>query len=266
MEGDMIECMEQARDMRLAHELRRRVHSRWGALKAVLQALWEHPKVKLYGLRYLDIALMPEVRDIVCAPSDAEVTEDSFLAVRAHFDEALERWKERSTEHLRALFRERVKQLVDTGHGTELPADVDPLDLAAARFACEFCASHKDYYYPAILTHRHYFLSTSEGRDVYLDVVSQQLEKSRLPTEMFVLDKIAVKDLTWDWSQALFKLCGVKDSIWPTVKVMDALDVRLVSDEKELMTWRAAVRTLLTFRLCILVADCMGASCQGVDL
>lgn len=258
MEGDMVKCMEQARERRLARELRRTLHGRWNTLEVVLLTLRVHPKAILHGLSHLDIALMPEVREVICAPSDAEVTEDSFAAVRDRFDEHAERWKEQLTEQLRALVVAQVKRSIDAGHREDLPAGVDPLDFAAITFSCGRCGYGVEHYYPQILEHRHdCYPSPDERGEVYSDFVLRQLKQAWMSCETFMVDKITVKSTTSDRTRALFELCGAKDPVWPTAGEMDALDVRLVLDETKLMTWRAAVRISFSFSgvvSCVLTA------------
>ncbi|KZT74591.1 hypothetical protein DAEQUDRAFT_200452 [Daedalea quercina L-15889] len=68
----MNHIMEQAREDRLAVEYMDMLRGRWDPLKVTLRTLMERPEARTYRLGAGDIALMPEVRDIMCVPEDIQ--------------------------------------------------------------------------------------------------------------------------------------------------------------------------------------------------
>ncbi|KZT74588.1 hypothetical protein DAEQUDRAFT_200437 [Daedalea quercina L-15889] len=100
---DMVRLMEQTRKDRVASEYQRKVSRRWNVLKAAVRTLLQRPDARACSLELGDIALMPEVREIMCVPEDIAVDETSFVAVHDQLGDMVERWQRGVCDELRAL-------------------------------------------------------------------------------------------------------------------------------------------------------------------
>ena len=103
MRKDMILCMEEARENRLAQEYIEKLRGRWDALRATLKALTERPEARAYDVGIGEIALMPEFQEVADAPDGVLVDEASFAEVHEKFGEMVERWKHNADNQLREL-------------------------------------------------------------------------------------------------------------------------------------------------------------------
>ena len=106
MQGDLVQCMEKAREVRLVREHAQALQDRWAVLEVYLKALSDLPEARAYGISIGHIALMPEVREVVDVPADVLVDEASFAGVHAKFGDMVERWRMDGATTLRRLIME----------------------------------------------------------------------------------------------------------------------------------------------------------------
>ncbi|KAH9843663.1 uncharacterized protein C8Q71DRAFT_8756 [Rhodofomes roseus] len=238
---EMVKCMEAVRAKRLALELTKRLNGRWKAMESALSILYDHQEIRNRGLSYGDIALMPEFREIMCSPPDVEVNKESFMALEANIGKHAEQWYMRMQDELRALL---IQSADKDSNGETAPdeADVDALELATTIFRCERCA--EVMFYSQVMKHRCFRRVPywqQAGSDAYRKFVSGRLTgysyAFQRPT---VVEGLLTVNNPPDEVVRLIELCG-KNTRTVRAKEMDALDVRFVRNDKEIMTWRAAM-------------------------
>ncbi|EPS95882.1 hypothetical protein FOMPIDRAFT_1053784 [Fomitopsis schrenkii] len=247
MEADMVACMEEAREERLAQERRQRLSARWVTFKPILEELVKHPEAERYEMRHGDIVLLPEVREIMDLALDADVVLEpsNFDELRERFGEAVERWHVRMCDELRTIFSgsDAVAQESNNVDKTPDPNKLDPLELATSRFHCMFCTTYvrSILWYPDVLLHR--CLQCPLGGDDYeasgwrnlCQWFSSTQLRHRYPSRSLTLDKPTAL------SCKLIEMCG-KDPSTATAEEMNALNIRFVlPDDKKVMTWSEAM-------------------------
>ncbi|KAH9912710.1 uncharacterized protein B0H18DRAFT_1052648 [Fomitopsis serialis] len=240
---DMVKCMQELREERLAFELTQRLSRRWHAMENTLLDLKEHPEVLGYGLRLGDIALMPEIREIMCAPVEVQVNKDSLAALEKKVVMRAKQWDARVRGELRALVdASRSVQVDKTSTRAGLRGDVDVLELATTTFHCTSANCHNcGLFYPSLTEHNclHRDLPQLVKADAYAEYVSKLLAWD-WPFEQAISISIRVSGKPSKLVRQLMELCG-KNSETATAKEMDELDVRFMRDDGHSMTWRAAM-------------------------
>ena len=138
--------MQQHKDDRLRAQRRRLISNRVSALTTTISAARTAPPKRTiedeYKPRFEEIALMPEVRELLLAPSDVVV--DSFTlseTVVPMLPALEERWNRENRASLLALLDD-----------SETPDGVDVLQLARSLFRCKQC--ERRMYYPDVLAHQ----------------------------------------------------------------------------------------------------------------
>ena len=227
--------MERTREERLAHQLRQRIKRRWAILRdvgpeLVQEYLAGHPDMRQYGFTTSDLAHTPECRALMYAPDDAAVDARTFRALQPEMAAIGARWAAR----LRTQLRDAVRA------ETELPRDVDPLELATTTFACAQCAQ-AFLAFPDLLAHpcqrRPVSCSDPDG-----GVAPRCALATRRHEGSYVGSPLAFALREYEHPRAaceIVRLCG-RDPRRTTVAEMDALEIWLVQ-AKSIMTWRAAV-------------------------
>ncbi|KAH9927815.1 uncharacterized protein B0H18DRAFT_1002352 [Fomitopsis serialis] len=229
-QDELVQCMKHIRKERLEHEYEAMLTARWSVLKSAGDEMLDRsfgrrPELMDYGIGFEDLALFKEFRDIMCAPADEVVDRARFLALEGQLDTLVEKWRTRICKHLRGLLSKyKIKS----------PRGVDPLDLATTLF--EFTESSFPRIEPfpnVIAPNALRFPTPRTRRDAYEKFVYWQAraDLSFIGTALKPLKPNA-------FVRRVIQLCG-KDPDTATAREMDALDVRLVSDE--IVTWRGAV-------------------------
>ena len=250
----MIQCMEDVRRDRLKNERRRVLRQRWKSILDTLLELSRRPEARAHDISLGDIALMPEIREIMDAADDVVVDETSLDEVVANFSGMIERWKDTAATQLRKLIMEsrpvtdalqrETRRMTRKGKAkAQAEHRPDVLELATTRFHCKRCnEKSKALYYPGLLSHEclrdH---SHSEEEDVYKDFVLRQVEDLQvytMPLYYFDLLQVAQPSAA---AAAVIRLCG-KDPEVATAEEMNALNVMLLRGDTMIRTWRSAVR------------------------
>ncbi|TFY56075.1 hypothetical protein EVJ58_g7857 [Rhodofomes roseus] len=236
---EIIKGMESAQTRRLARELDEKLHSRADIMESTIKSLLRRPELWPYRVGFGDIARMPEVREIMCAP-DSEDIDAKFAALPTQFGDMIRRWKAHVDDQL-------LNKYVPDFDEYEYPRRAKSykrllsLDLATTRFRCERCAVEFgwdcDLYYPSVLSHDCLHGET-EWMDDETDTVYAHFVEEYVGSEGFYTYRLHAVPLTTQ-ARKLFELCG-KDTDTVTAQEMDALGVRFVRDEEYIMTWRAA--------------------------
>jgi len=237
MRGEMVQIVQNVRSAHPELELAERLHGRSTALYSALEELVECPEAQADELSKTEIALMPEVRDIMCAPQGAEVNQDTFIALREHMGAMVEGRRSRVCDDLRALLT-RARGANEASTESDSGTGADPLDLATTMFRSPNAGSserERFLFYPEILRYRHRYKA---GSDAYCDFIAQAMWL--FSDSLFFRVDLCLVHKPSEEALRLIQLCG-KDPKTATVKEMDSLDVRFVVDDKTIMTWRAAM-------------------------
>ncbi|EPS95883.1 hypothetical protein FOMPIDRAFT_1053785 [Fomitopsis schrenkii] len=243
--------MEQALEDRLVRERIHALQGRWAPLEVALNALSNLPEARAYNIGIGDIAVMPEIREIVDVPDDVSVDQASFADVHAKLGDMVERWKTDGATKLRELIM-RARPTLDQpkpketkrkgkGKAKAQPA-VDVLELATTRFHCSYCNDESvALYWPGVLAHACLRgVSYSEDDDAYKRFICQKMMSRQYNTAMlWNLDRLKVAEPS-DAAKVVIQLCG-KDPEVTTVEEMNALNVMLVRGDGEIRTWRNAI-------------------------
>lgn len=185
--------------------------------------------------RARDFAALPEVEEIVTAPPEVVVTQDSFSHLSAMIPDFLVNWRQSKLGTLEALLRESV----------DLPEHVRATDLAVGQFfQCGYCKRILEL--RGVLHHNCYQLPRKQRR-VY-EAVADIALMSRLRTRLIPGTNIL---------RNLLQACG-QDYQIATPQDMDQLnmivycqthryDPEIFRDDcvfREVMEWRTAVRRI----------------------
>lgn len=246
----MDECMEQAREDRIVRDRMQVLQERWTPLEATLTTLSHLPEARAYNIAIGDIALMPEIREIVDVSEEVSVDEASFAEVHAKFGDMAERWKLDGAAKLRELVFQWLPTLVQPkpketkreGKGkAKAKPEVDVLELATVRFHCNNCHDGGvALYWPGVLAHECLRdVPHSEEDDAYKRFICDKMMR-RPSTAMFGhLDRLKVAEPS-NAAKAVIRLCG-KNPDTATVEDMNSLNVMLLRDDDQIRTWRNAV-------------------------
>ena len=201
-------------------------------LRLLHQYLRQTPELRAYGLNAADIALTPEVREIMHRADNAQVDMSSFAFLEEDMGTIIDAWRSRILNNLREAIPER------TDRGTT----VDPLDLATTMFTCKRC-NEAFLRFPSVLTHKCQRPGSIEWeQDVWADIVRRRNGlRGRLgdPDIGFALSLALWPCEYSEPANQIVRLCGMDPGV-ATTREMDAIDVRLVRGSA-IMTWRAAV-------------------------
>ncbi|EPS95881.1 hypothetical protein FOMPIDRAFT_89848 [Fomitopsis schrenkii] len=247
MRVGMERCMKNIRFQRLEHELEQRLQARQGVFKDALLALLNHPQ-NVAHIRLGDIALIPEVREVMCSPADVTVTKDSFDAAAAQMQKHSKEFQRRVQDELLGLLSKLVKEDAKSDADPKAAALQDEklsgakvLGLATTCFLCTKCG--RGQFYPSVLKHACLRKQPPivETSDIYGQFVARTIPlywSGELPVKVMGVLKACEPHAC---VAKAFELCG-KDSRTVTMKEMDALpDLRFVVGERTVLTWRAVV-------------------------
>lgn len=239
--------MKNIRFQRLEHELEQRLQARQGVFKDALLALLNHPQ-NVAHIRLGDIALIPEVREVMCSPADVTVTKDSFDAAAAQMQKHSKEFQRRVQDELLGLLSKLVKEDAKSDADPKAAALQDEklsgakvLGLATTCFLCTKCG--RGQFYPSVLKHACLRKQPPivETSDIYGQFVARTIPlywSGELPVKVMGVLKACEPHAC---VAKAFELCG-KDSRTVTMKEMDALpDLRFVVGERTVLTWRAVV-------------------------
>lgn len=147
IQGEVVACMEKIKRDLLRDERFNLVHKHLRMLSTVVTDVRASRRRTVegeYKPRTQDLAMMPEVRQLVDAPaSDVIVEKSAFEELGLKLPGLEERWlHERRADLRRALANSNYGGAAD---------GVDPLELARTLFRCKECDTHMQY--PAALAH-----------------------------------------------------------------------------------------------------------------
>ena len=253
----MVQCIEQARQDRLANERMKILQKRWASVQGTLNKLSKCAEARAYDISIGDIAFMPEVRAIVDAADDVAI---DVAGLEEEFSGMVGRWKDTAAIQLRELVTKsrpvpdtpqpEVKRITRKAKAkAKAERKFDVLELATTRFHCKRCnEKSKALYYPGLLSHEclrdH---SYSEKEDVYTQFVFGKLAKmERRPTVLRRFDVLSVAQPSAA-ADAVIRFCGKNPDV-VTAEEMDALGVMLLRGDAMIRTWRSAVRLPLLSR------------------
>lgn len=239
IEPKLVEKLEgirhQHRKVKLRNAVRQRLHILDQALLAIEPRRQNEPSLR-------DIALMPEVAEIMVLETNKTYTVADFDFLRDTLPVYTEQWKKDVKSYLSGLVRAKFK----------LPASADPLSLAVGSvFICKLC--NESCAWPNVITHTCWSRETMRPshRDSYTDLVAEFLAGISVwqPSE-FHINMDALK-------QIIEKL-GLNPKK-ATMKQMDESPVRLTCTEHakesllDIKNWRAFVSILIL--MCYFVTD-----------
>ena len=182
-----------------------------------------------------DLAMMPEVRRLIEAPSDVLVDEKSLQAIVSRLPVLEAHWRRECETDLKRLLHDEL---------LEAQGDVDPLNLAVVVFRCNECT--QPLHYPRVLTHEcRSFLPSSTLHDSseyqYTDYYKRVFESCGRRQPWSVSSFQVTPKL--DQIRALIEVLG-KDPNAATHKDMDDMGSNFVAYDKpylEYMSWQRVV-------------------------
>ncbi|KZT74586.1 hypothetical protein DAEQUDRAFT_682638 [Daedalea quercina L-15889] len=241
MREEVTDIMQKIRGAHPHLHITEKLHGRLGALTCALKVLVQCPEIQAARMTVGDIALMPEVRDIMSSPEDVKVEESDLTVLQGQMGDMITRWQSRVHDYLRSL----LAQAEGTNGDGDVPSGVDPLDLATTMFRCRLCHCNWEVFYPNILHHqclrgRHTDLPKSDVYGTYILGNIDWRSLSRTSKYPYQIQGSVVAHTPSEKARELIRLCG-KDPKTVTAKEMDAMDVRFVQDAGNIMTWRAAM-------------------------
>ena len=228
----LVAQMIDIKEMRLLAERRAIVLGRLEKLKAVVTAARSaQPKRTAADEdkpRCRDLAMMPELREMIEAPNDVAVTEETMPAVPLVLPFLEKRW-------LRERKAELVAMLRETGVDREARKGVDLLGLAAVVFKCKNC--NRFMHHPQVLMHecKSGARPGNEPGALYSGCVFDAFGRTHPWARSTFCVAPQVESV-----RALIKLCG-KDPKMVTHNDMDAAGLKVVFNEWFVMSWRRAV-------------------------
>ena len=232
--------MQFAREVHRARDLRMRLCRRIDFFVSVgtrilYRYLEEHPDRRIYGFNTADLALTPEVREMMHRPEGAHV---DLNALEKKLDVIVDGWQSR--------VRDRLYELIGGQMKSGAAEEVDPLELATTMFRCDKC-NETCLRFPAVLSHKCQRPDYMEWQqDAWEDIVRRRNGlRGRLgnPDIGFALSLALSRCKYLEPAYQIVRLCGMEPAV-ATSEQMDALDVRLVQGDV-IMTWSAAVSTAL---------------------
>ena len=238
--------MEDIKQKRLREERYKLIYERLTVLRTVITAARTAPPKRTaadeYKPKCRDLAMMPEVRKLIEAPTDAVIDEQSLQVIVSMLPALEARWqRERKADLVRVLRDEHL----------EVQDGVDILDLATAVFQCTDCKAY--LHHPRVLTHECVTIPLlCHSPDFrYTDYFKCLFEAcgSRIPWSVSSY-RVAPK---LDWVRALVEMCGM-DPKAATQSDMDRIGGKIVFDDPDfgatLMSWRRSVSCIIAARIC----------------
>ncbi|OSX64969.1 hypothetical protein POSPLADRAFT_1136226 [Postia placenta MAD-698-R-SB12] len=219
------------RDKRLARERAAAFKARFTILASITSGLQATRRTREAEFRpqFIDLAVMPEVQDIMSASDGDEIDAEGEKAFRAAFPTLVERWKADADQALRSILEPAIKPRRGT----------DVFKLAIAYFECDACGHLMPY--PDVLAHS-----------------CCRASKAKMPawTEYHTLVCGTAHRRPWDTQhlhapsenamvllRKVIKLCG-QDPDRATRPIMDDSNVRICRKSvlgKRIVTWDRAV-------------------------
>lgn len=145
VQPSLIIFMKKCRKDRLVSLRRRELQMRLNWLMEVVKA--KSPALRTtdsdFGPAFVDLALMPEIRDIAELPSSKPVTKEMFEALGEVVPLLTKRWMINAEERLEHIAREGLPSL---------PYLISPLTLACTFFDCMSC-KRRDMQYRSVVGH-----------------------------------------------------------------------------------------------------------------
>lgn len=226
------------RDKRLARERAAAFKARFTILASITSGLQATRRTREAEFRpqFIDLAVMPEVQDIMSASDGDEIDAEGEKAFRAAFPTLVERWKADADQALRSILEPAIKPRRGT----------DVFKLAIAYFECDACGHLMPY--PDVLAHS-----------------CCRASKAKMPawTEYHTLVCGTAHRRPWDTQhlhapsenamvllRKVIKLCG-QDPDRATRPIMDDSNVRICRKSvlgKRIVTWDRAIREEWTCR------------------
>ena len=238
---DVVACMEKIRNDRLRGGWLVVLSARLRTLRSVVSAVRTAPPMRTVADEYKpgvqDLAIMPEVRELLEAPDDDEELDEQELAdaLIPMLPDLERKWQRARRREYRALL---------AGH-LDAVEGVDVLELAAAVFRCRRCKRLAQY--PVMLAHDcreipFMFENPAFFHDDYYRSVAETLDRCPLAVSGFEVPPWS------NYFSKLVKLFGM-DPEATTLKDLEDADVRIVYRNRdiavvELMTWRRMVGSI----------------------
>ncbi|KAI0943394.1 hypothetical protein AcW1_002566 [Taiwanofungus camphoratus] len=224
--------MQKIRDRRLTEERYRILRKRLQHLSRMMIGLYAETRrtaADEFKPFFMDFALMPEFRAIADAPSNTNVTDTDFFALRDQIPTLTERWQADIKNRLTNLVRKNIK----------VDEKMDPLDLAVAFFRCCDCKTVLPY--PEVVAHKCFrpdYITSYRVPDLYTRVAL-----SIAGAWSWSFDNLEVRG-TLQWVEKIVRACG-KDPSSTTRGEMDDMNVRLSRTSyaigiKSIVSWRTA--------------------------
>ncbi|KAH9832290.1 uncharacterized protein C8Q71DRAFT_861184 [Rhodofomes roseus] len=247
MRDELVKLMQDLREKRLARERKQRMEGRWSSYMSAApyllkQQLEAQPELRSYGFNLADLALTPEVRELIHADADVYVGSQGFMALQPHMDAIVEGWKSRVCEELRKQMRASPK--TRSGKAQPRKGPEPNVELATTMFSCGGCTL-PCLFFPNVLAHSCQRPSNAPAQqDAYGEFVHAKNDTKlrttlNLPAIGYALSIQLRKLELSKQAYQIVQFCD-KDPETTTAKEMDELDVRLVQG-KAIMNWRAAI-------------------------
>lgn len=236
--------MKKCRKDRLVGQRRKELSIRLAWLKDAIQAVTPALRTNEsdFGPSFVDLALMPEIRDIAELPSSKQVTKEMFLALGEQIPELNRRWMINAEERLEQIAREGLPTV---------PWDMSPLILACTFFDCMSCKK-RDMQYCSVIghdcLHQRYY---SYCRDDDVAYFYQDLAMAMDHCRPWSCQNLTIGRAT-KRAQAVIKACGL-NPLAATHSVLKELNPRLLCKTcsrpgvRMVMSWRSAVSICFTF-------------------
>ncbi|KZT71821.1 hypothetical protein DAEQUDRAFT_723911 [Daedalea quercina L-15889] len=233
---EVVAFMEVIRETRLRIERRQMIRRRLSALKTMIALARSAPPKRTvedeYKPRFQDLAMMPEVREVIEAPDPVAVDERALKLLIPMLPALEARWQYERRAELMALLGRRVGA----------PGGLDPLELATTWFRCSDC--ERLMHYPVVLAHEcqyiplpHEVATRYDGYQLCIVEVCDYL-----PWDTSSIELVSRHSSRAD---VIVEMCG-RDPAVTTQKDMDDAGLRLVCEDPYLggvvMSWRRAVK------------------------
>ena len=264
IQDDLVQCMENIRNSRIENERKQVLRTRWRYLEDTLTELSKSPEARDYNISVGDIALMPEIREILDSANEVVLDEALLEEVSAGFSDMIERWKRNVDNQLRELVVKSQPATASSEPESKAPKrktrarakaerKPDVLELATTRFHCNSCNQQsRALYYPGVLAHECLRDRQFAADDIFAKLLYEARGRFMEPI-LCNLDKLTVAQPSAA-AEAVIRLCG-KDPQVVTAQEMNELDVMLLQKgekggkgDNTIRTWRSAVRLLFVSR------------------
>ena len=243
----MVSFMKKCRKDRLITQRRKELSTRLVWLKDVIKSV--SPTLRTnesdYGPSFVDLALMPEIRDIAELPSSKSVTKEMFVALGEKLPDFTNRWVCNAEERLEQVAREGLP-------GEDF--ETSPLLLACTFFDCMACKK-RDMQYRSVIghdcLHQRYY---SYCRDDDVSYFYQDLAMATDHCRPWSCQNLTIGRAT-KRAQAVIEACGLNPMTATHVDLKE-LSPRLLCKTcsrpgvRMVMPWRTAVSPHVILSLC----------------